>query len=191
MIADPQFDFVIQLLGLGVASTFEQFCQRKFCLSSTVESFGADRVQFILSRTPLLSLDKIEFKQDESTGFVTKDLTFLRTIDQDNGIIYLPDDNDPGDYWSIVRFTYTGGYWWEMLEPDDDAYPSQNATNAAVLPDDLKQAWLLQCQSLWSQRDKLGLGITDKPEAQTAVAKIELIPLVKQLLGNYVKQNWT
>lgn len=191
LVGGDQFDDIIQSIGLGAAAMLEQYCQRKFALQQRTESFGADRAQFILSHTPLLTLDKTEFKQDETTGFVTQDATFIRTIDFDNGIIYLPDEVDPGEYWSIVRFTYTGGYWWEMLEPDDDDYPSVATPNATALPDDLRLAWFLQCESLWSKRDKLGLGLTDKPDQQASLDEIKLLPLVKQMVGSYVKTNLT
>ncbi len=188
-----QFDDVIAAIGLGVAGTIEQFCQRKFGYSAAhVQSFGADRVQFILSNTPLLSVSKTEFKQDEATGFVEQDSTFIRTIDNDNGIIYLPDQSDPGAYWSLVRFTYAGGYWWETAEPDDDVFPTPQTDGVSALPDDVRLAWLIQCKQLWSKQDKLGLGMIDKPDEQSKLNdELKLTPLVKQLLTNYVKLNLT
>lgn len=188
---DAQFDDVVAAIGLGLAGSIEQFCQRKFALQQVTESFGADRIQFLLSRTPLLSLDKTEFKQDETTGFVEQDSTFIQSIDSDNGVIYLPDGNDPGKYWSTVRFTYTGGYWWEMLEPDDEAYPSQITAGAAALPDELKNAWLTICERVWSKRDKLGLALVDKPDAQSMLDDFKLGTFEKQTLSNFVKFNLT
>lgn len=189
MAGTKQFDAVILAIGLGAAGMLEQYCQRKFALMQRAESFGADRVQFILSHTPLLTVDKTEFKQDETTGFVTQAASYIRTIDFDNGVIFLPEGSDAGDYWSLVRFTYTGGYFWEMLEPDNEVYPSQITAGATALPEDLRLAWFLQCESLWSKRDKLGVGITDKPDEQAKLDEIKLLPLVKQLLANYVKVN--
>lgn len=191
MQSDKRFDSVLQGIGLGMAGLVEQFCQRKFALSATTESFGADRIQFLLSRTPLISVAKIEFKQDEATGWVEQQTTFIRTIDYDNGVIYLPDQSDPGDYWSLVRFTYTGGYWWEMLEPDNQDYPSTATAGATVLPDEIISAWLMQCEDFWSKRDKLGEGLLDTPGTQAKLEDIKLLPIVKLILGNFVKFNLT
>ena len=86
-----------------------------------------------------------------------------------------------------VKAIWDGGYWFEPLEPDDDAYPSTAPVGAVLLPDDLKAAFLLQCEEVWAQRDKLGSGIIDKPGAQSGLSKLELAPLVKMVLQTHIR----
>jgi hypothetical protein len=192
MQSGTQFNDVILAIGLGMAGLIEQFCQRTFAYQAGfVETFGADRVQFLLSRTPLIAVTLSEFKQDEPTGWVTQDSDYIRAIDIDNGVIYLDGHADPGLYFSQVRFTYSGGYFWESAEPDDAGFPTTVPAGVCVLPAEVVLAWMLQCEQVWAKRDKLGIGLVDKPDEQSKIDELKLIPLVKQLLTNFVKLNLT
>ena len=93
----------------------------------------------------------------------------------------------PGGEGSRLRFTYTGGYFWEQLEPTDEGYPTARPDGAALVPDNLLIAWRLQCEFIWGQRDKLGLQIADKPAIDGAVAKIRLLDSVRELLVPFTR----
>jgi hypothetical protein len=126
---DLRFDPLILALGLGVAGQFEKYCGRKFMRGVGVaDTFGADRASFLLNQFPVEApIALVEFKVDEPTGWVAQsqaagsnDLV-IQSLDANAGIIYFEDNTDCGSYWSQMRFTYTGGYFWEQLEPDDAA----------------------------------------------------------------------
>lgn len=186
MQSDTRFDAVITDLGKGIAALFEQLCNRKFQRAiDATEIFPADRCQFLFARFPVESVSQAEYKKTESDGWTIQDSGFIVTLDQNSGIVYTDDNSDVGPYYAQVRFTYTGGYWFETAEPDDADYPSTQPDGSNALPQDLRLAWLLQCRHVWSLMDKLGQGIVDAPKAQSLLAESELIPEVKATLANY------
>ena len=188
LAGNPQFDLVIQAIGLGMAAGFEQYCNRKFArLIGAQDVLPGDRVNYLLSRYPLEALTTVELKLDEADGYVVQTSDFVNTVDLKNGMVLLPNEADPGDELSQVRFTYTGGFWWEPLEPDDAAYPSALPAGANALPDDLKLAWLLQCQQVWDARDQIGLSLVDAPGTQQTIDTLKLSPLVKTMIAPYVR----
>ncbi|MDB6108333.1 MAG: hypothetical protein JWR69_83 [Pedosphaera sp.] len=189
---ETKFNTVITALGHGMAAMVASYCNRSFLRTvGAVEILPADRANFLLSRFPLEALTSVELKLSEADGFVVQPATFYQTIDLKNGMVILPDGADAGPYYAQVRFTYTGGYWWETLEPDDVAggYPSAMPAGATALPHDVIQAWLLQCQHVWDARDKLGMNLADKPGEQAKLAEVKLIPLVETMLTPYTRYN--
>ncbi len=187
---DTRFDTAIQAIGLGTAAAIENFCQRKFFRSGAdTQIIGADRCQFLLSRFPLETVTAVDLKLSEADGWEPVDLADIQTIDLKNGIVYFPDTADLGPYYGQVRITFAGGYWWETAEPDDDSYPTAPPAGSNALPSDLQLAWLMQCEVIWSKRDKLGSGLVDDPDAKSKISTLELSPLVKQMLGQFVRYN--
>jgi hypothetical protein len=188
---ERRFDQVFTALGLGTAAAFENFCNRKFNrVADDTEILPADKCQFLLSRYPVETLTAIDLKTTEADGFVAQTVnTFVRTVDLKSGIVNCPEGADAGPWYAQVRFTYTGGFWWETLEPDDASYPSPQPAGSTALKEDLRLAWLMQCEAIWAQRDKLGIGLTDAPATQSKVAALDLSPLVKQMLAQFVRYN--
>ena len=97
-----------------------------------------------------------------------------------------------------VRATWSGGFWFETREPDEDGYPStkpevtdplalRNGGQVATLPDELQAAFLWQCEAIWAARDKLGLGLADKPSAQSNLGTVEISPLVRTILNQFIR----
>jgi hypothetical protein len=187
--ADIGFDQVILALGLGVAAQFGNFCNRKFSrVVGDTAVFSADRCEFVLPRTPLETVSQAELKIKETDGWVVQDSAFIRAIDQGNGIVNTG-STDVGPWFGQVRFTYTGGYFWETLEPDDANYPSAVPAGAAVIPADLYQAWLLQCRHLWSLMDKLGTDLLADGSEKSIRFPEEFAPTVEKTLGQYIRYN--
>ena len=191
MQSDDTFDTVLARLGLGVAAAFDNFCQRKFQRATGVtEIFAADYAHFQLSRFPLEQITAIAVKFTEADGWETQTINqFVRTIDLDKGMIYLP-GADAGPFDAQVRFTYDGGYFWNTLEPADNGYPTALPTGATPLPADLQTAWLLQCEQIWKVRDKLGVNIVEGDQDKfvtSSLAELKLSPFIKDLLADYVK----
>jgi hypothetical protein len=196
--AGTDYDAVITALGLGVAGQFQKICNRGFGrVVGQQEVFGADRVEFLLSSYPVEPpITLVEYKADEPTGWVEQnqsnspdnvDNLIIKSLDAANGIISFDDDQDCGPYWAQMRFTYTSGYFWEQLEPNDPAYPTMMPATATPLPDSLQLAWLLQCRNIWNTMDKLGLTLVEK-EAKLNRKFVEpFAPTVMETLASFVR----
>ena len=185
---EKKFDAVLQDIGLGVAAMMENFCNRKFARAVGDQAvFPGDRASFVLHRYPVEALTKIELRMQDSEQFVEPATTSLLSVSLASGIVYFNDKADGGPYYAQVRLTFTGGYWFETLEPEDEGYPSTAPAGAALLPPDLRLAWLIQCREVWSKIDKLGTGIVDTPDKQSATGVLDLSPMVKSMLRQYVQ----
>jgi hypothetical protein len=186
---ETRFDDVVQAIGLGVAAQMENFCDRKLArVAGDTFVSPADRASFILPRYPVEAVTLVEFKADETIGWVSGagNVPAVQSLSSPSGLVYLGDGADPGKYWSQVRFTFTGGYWFETLEPADDGYPSALPAGAAALPADLLLAWLTQCRRVWSAFDKLGTKIVDNSQAASAaLAALDWTPESREILARY------
>lgn len=186
--SSTQFDTALTNVGLGVAAQLEKFCNRKFA-RTVADTFTcyADRSLIILPRYPVESVSAIAQKSDEATGFVSLGSvsSIIASIDSDRGILQF--GAQLGSYLEQVRITYTGGYFWNILEPTDGGYPTALPAGATALPDDLKLAWLLQSAYAWQVKDKLGADITTTgsaaPNVAGSLAGLDLVPAVKEMLN--------
>ena len=88
---------------------------------------------------------------------------------------------------SQIRFTWTGGLWWETAEPGDVGYPTSQPVGSTAIPDALRLAWLLQCQEIWSRRDNLGTGITLGPTDRAKLTELDLIPAAREMIQPFVR----
>ena len=190
------YDAALAAIGLGVAGAFEKYCNRKFArVVGATEIFGADRCQFLISRLPVESVAMMEVKQTEALGWVVQNPSPIVTLDSLAGIIYLPDRSDVGIYTTQVRFTFTGGYFWEQLEAGDGGYPTAQPNGATPIPPDLQFAWLMQCAEAWKKKDKLGQGITGGEEKTERINPANLqqkfLPEVESILAQYIRYSMT
>lgn len=64
---------------------------------------------------------------------------------------------------------------------------SELPAGATARPSDLALAWLLQCEHVWQQRDKLGVSIGEKRTTDSAIAKISLLEPVLEILRGYAR----
>jgi hypothetical protein len=202
LATDNQFDAQIVAIGLGMAGLFDNFCNRKFAYGEDIQQiFRGNRSHWYLPQYPILKITKVDLRY-----FAADDWTDISgqpvSINEASGLLHFGYTlgQDPIQ----TRVTWTGGFWWEQLEPDDENYPSdppeniQNAQtvnpnglppSAFILPDAIKAAWLLQCQEVWNKRDKLGLAMTDAPDKQVSLGSLKLVPLVEQMLKPFVRYN--
>lgn len=189
MAGERRFDAVFIDLGQGVADDFENFCNRKFArMVGDQAIFQEDRASFVLPRFPIESISLVEVKLDDTDGWVTQDPGWINSTSLMSGVVYLPEPPDAGPYWGDIRFTYTGGYWFEQIEPEDAGYPSAQPAGSFALPKGLKLAWLNHCRQVWNACDKLGTGLIDKPNVQTVIGDLDFSMAVKRTLGNYTVQ---
>lgn len=176
------YDAQLQSLGAGVAGQFEKHCNRKF--PRTVDDTficPADRDFVYLPRTPIEEIASVELKTSDE-GDWAEQSGFIINSDFDSG--YVRFANLGLDY-ARLRFTFTGGFWFDTSEDGSGTIPE----SALALPADLKLAWLLQCKKVWEVTDPLGTKIVPSKDAVQLVglslAGLELIPQVKQILEGY------
>jgi hypothetical protein len=185
LAARSDFDMQLSLSGRSVASAFDRFCNRRFKRTvNESETFTSDRDHWILNRYPVESISLVEQKFTDSEGFLaieTNDL--IRHLDNEAGTIWF------GAEWgwrdNIIRVTYTGGYWFSTNEntlPTDSNYGADKPSGAAILPDDILTAWLIQCQHEWDLRDKLGLSTSNKPGEYNKLDGLDFVPRVESTL---------
>jgi hypothetical protein len=206
MASTTRFDAMLQALGLGVANQIEKYCNRKFgWVVGWQQVFGADSASFVLERFPVVPpIALVEYKQDEPTGWVVQPQIsppneqlnlgaplLIRSLDAANGIIYFDDDDDCGDYWSQMRFTYTGGYFWEQAEPDDATYPTPVPAGAPLLPDGLLLAWLLQVKHVWKNLDKIGTDVLSEGRLRSLRFPEDFAPTVGETLSTFRRYQLT
>lgn len=178
------FDDALQQLGQGIAGMFEGHCNRKFERTvGNTEQFPADRLIHIASRIPLESVASVQTRTDATASWET--LTDQpRQIDEDPGILYF--GSLLGSQLTQVKITYTGGYWFETLEPTDGGYPTTQPSGSTLIPAALLLAFKQQCAFAWHNREKLGIELEGTPES-SALGNIELTDEVKQLLQQFIR----
>jgi hypothetical protein len=193
--SDTNYDAVITGIGLGVANLFDQYCNRTFCRTAgKVDTFSADRRHWYLNCYPVEQITAVAKCDDQADGFVASPLppdesSLIQQMQLDQG--YIMFIAIQGYFFSRIRVTYTGGYWFPILEPPDAGYPDAQPAGSALLPAAVKTAWYLQCQHIWKRLDKLGAQIAQDPEGQTAQDKMELTPMARQLLNPFKRMQIT
>ncbi len=177
-------DAAVQELGLGVASLMESYCDRRFArLEDDQFDFDPYSNFTTVRRYPIESIASISLKQDVTEGFVIQDGQ-PQNFRRESGIVFfgcnLGFPQDTG------RIVWTGGYFFEHLEPDDVDYPTTMPTGAEPLPLDLKLAWLKQCKFFWDRRsieDRAKAGF--KTGEGFLLVADDLLATVKRTLDQY------
>ena len=186
------FDDLLPILGKGVAGAMQRYCNRDFQRStSAVDEFAADRSYYILRRYPVESITSLELRETYDGAWTAQTLTDVLTqLATYSGLVEFGGQLDLGT--TRARITYTGGYHFETLEPADVGYPTALPSGATALPDDLRLAWLVQCNAWFIKRDKLNLVqlAGASPDAAATVAALagrDLEPEVKTMLKPFVR----
>jgi hypothetical protein len=182
LAAETKFDGVIKVIGLGMAGLFETFTNRRlgYLANDSWVTMG-NRSHIYVPRFPIVTLASVQmryFRTDAWTDISDQPIM----MNEETGLV--------GFGYTIglqVKVVWTGGFWFETLEPEDDGYPSGIPAGAVALPDALRSAFLLQCELVWALRDKLGTGLIDEPGKQTGIDKLEMSPMVREMLRPYVR----
>jgi len=188
MRTGTDYDADIAAIGKGVAGLIERHCNRTLERAvGTTYVTSADRSVLILNRYPIETVTSIELREDLSTGWQSLGAvnSILTGADFEKGILHF--GTVQSTYMAQLRVTYTGGYFFEQLEPADVGYPTAQPAGSTALPADVQLAWLLQCEHVWSQRDKLGLQIGKDPATDPALLRVELLPTVKDHLRTHIR----
>lgn len=177
-------DNALLSIGRGVAASFNRFCNRTFPRAeATTCVFSADRDHFFLPRFPVESVSKIEQRDDYASSWVSLALAGVLTeFKEETGLIGFWAPLGPAG--SFIRVTYTGGFWVDDTEGGSGTLP----TGATALPDDVREAWFLQCERVWGARDNLGQRLASK-DAPAPIQ--ELQPEVRRLLTGFIRYQMT
>jgi hypothetical protein len=199
MSGDMSFDPHILSIGLGMAGLFDSICNRRFAYAeNTQHVFTGDRPHYYLRNFPVVSVARVEmryFLADAWADITGQPISW----NPETGLLHF--GYTLGRNPLQVRVTWTGGYWWPTLEPSDPGAPGtlpaavQNSgalgMSEYLLPDVIKQAWLLQCQYVWANRDKLGYGLVDEAGKAEKLSTLEVVPLVRTMIEPYRRYQLT
>jgi len=174
------FDTTILAIGLGIAGLIDTYTNRKMAYKADASvTVTGDRDHYYVDRYPFVSITSVQmryFRTDDWTDITDQPIQ----TNEETGLVRF--GFTVGSSQLQLRIVWTGGYWFETLDQGDDGYPSAPPDGVALLPDEIKLAWLLQCGEVWNKMDKLGAGITREPDSLSKLGTLELSPLVKTML---------
>ncbi len=181
------WDAQLAEIGKGVAKQFDKFCNRKFQRSvGATDEFNADRQSWILERYPVETVTAFKLRTDMASGFVSLGAvdTIILNRDDKAGIIHF---GLQGNYQNKLQVTYTGGYWFDDAETENTSQPA----GSTLVPDDVKEAWYLQCKRVAEVSDLLSTDFAGEKKGEsllgTASPTLELTPQVKQMLQGHIR----
>ena len=204
LVAATDYDSRLLAIGLGVAKSFDNYCNREFMYAAGIkEVFTGDRPFWFARRAPVTQFTTVNlrfFRSDPWTNISGQPLA----ADEEKGLIHF--GYTLGQNPLQVQLIYNGGYFWEQLEPTDPGYPTAipaDITNNQagldpakfLIPADLQFAFYMQVRKVWEAVDKIGDKISEvgSNARQTAevMAGLDLIPQVKTILDNYRRYQLT
>jgi hypothetical protein len=144
---DTDWDDAVAALGKGVAAKFDRHCNRGFeRVVGQLDVFSARASAWTLSRYPVETVTLVRTRDtlDAYSAITAGDWW----IDKTAGL--LETRSTAGTPYEKLVVTYTGGYW---LDPRDGTTLPSGAT---ALPDDVLEAWVLQCQHEAESRGLFG-----------------------------------
>lgn len=189
MQAATDYDTKILAIGLGVAGLIDGHCNRKFAYEVDAQEIcTGDRDHYYVERYPFTVISHVEMRYFMTDNWTDIDSQPIQ-INEKSGLVHF--GYMVGRAPLQVRITYTGGFFFETKEPADGGYPTAAPDGAALLPDAVRLAWLIQCAEVWNKTDKLGAGIAQAPDAQTKTGELELSPIVKTMLRPFIRYQLT
>jgi hypothetical protein len=178
---DSAWDDDISAIGLGVAAEFDRFTGRILRRTAGVKLVStADVSSVVLTSYPVETVTSVSLV----SGGIAEDLTAsIQGLHKTAGIIHFV--CEPGDQFSTLEITSTGGYWCD----DGEAMP----VGATPLPDDLLQAWFQQCRAVcdaeatFRQKGAGNNADKDKRDASLRMDTLTLLPGVRRTLQLYLR----
>jgi hypothetical protein len=175
---DDEWDAPIAALGKSVAGKFDRHCNRGFARTvDAVDSFEARASAWVLTRYPVEEISAVAI---QAAGQPDEDVAdYLWRIFNKSGL--LEADTLLGTARETLQVTYTGGYW---LDPrDGTAMPAA----ATPLPDDVLEAWVVQCQHEAESRGLFeAVSLRSQEQDNTPkTAGLTLLPDVVEVLRPY------
>lgn len=166
------WDEPLSRLGLGVAGRFNSYCNRIFQrVEGQVDEFNAATTAVILRALPVEVINTVQVRV--FTGSLDT-FTAGQQLDKKAGLVQF--EIAPGDGTERVVIDYDGGFWLD----DGDAMP----TGATPLPDEILEAWVMQCQAWAEARNIFGTIALDK-ERKPSTSAVQIMDEVKEILNPY------
>jgi hypothetical protein len=173
-------DDVIAQLGRGVAAAMESHCNRRFArVEDETQLFSGSETVLLLPRYPLEEKPTVEVRGEGADTFESAG-DWIEGWRENAGIVFLT--GQLGTDRAVIRVTYTGGYWVDTSEPEDEDPPTM-PEGATAIPHDVVQAWLTQCRHMWTAHKLFANTGTD--EGKAAAAPLDLLPVVVEMLAPY------
>lgn len=191
LVAEDTYDSLITGIGKGVAGMFDQYCNRGLeRVAGETDEFSGDRRMWVLSRYPVETVSGVEVRDDMTAGWVAQTVNgVIQQRDDGAGVIWFGEVQ--GNHLTRLKVTFTGGYWFDTTEDGSGVMPA----GATLLPKDVSLAWYLQCREVWLKIDRLGLSLIqgegEKNFVSQMLAGLELVPMVKEILGKHVRYQLT
>jgi hypothetical protein len=162
---DTEWDVALGALGRGVAGKFDKHCARCFARdTAAVDKFTANGSGWVLTHFPVEAIDTVEVVDADGTSEVLANDSW--TLDEKSGL--LETFTIAGSRRQQLRITYAAGYW---LDPrDGTAMPD----GAIALPDDVLEAWVLQCQHEAESRGLFGAVSFRKQKDESAPKTVDV-----------------
>jgi hypothetical protein len=182
-LTNTDFDDIINSIIDGIDGIFDTYCGRPLLMTdeAVTENYGIDecRSRLLLNRYPIISITSLKeaFDYDFTAAEALVSNADYRLSNKGlNGIIYRLNG-----YWldgeDIIEVIYRGGY----CGASEAAAAGENA-----LPDELREAAVMQACFMFKRKDDLGLSsISSQGGSISKFADVELLPLVKQVLDKY------
>lgn len=128
-----EWDTDLKQIGLGVAESFNRFCNRVFQrgVSVAYDDEGGVR-SFVLDRYPVESITALQLT---TGGGTTDELSSIYLVKPDSGIVEL--ESYLGTYRDRLTCTYSGGYWLgvgETISANVEAAIAAGVTQVEVTP---------------------------------------------------------
>ncbi len=178
---DTSDDAAINDIIRGVSAMFDVYCNRVFLVTSTDETEyydGGDRI-IIIQRFPIVSITSLTesaegiYDWDNETALTAN--THYRAINKLGTIKKLRNIFMPGI--ETIRLVYIGGYCAAGVTPSAGQY---------ALPDDIREAAIMQSQFTIKRRDDIGLtAVSGQGMSITKFSSMDLLPSVKKTLNKY------
>jgi len=168
------WDDALQRLGKAVAVRMEAFCNRRFTRSEAhVDEFSALATSIVLRALPVEEITSVEIRS--FTGTLT-DYEGGWQLDQRAGLVLFR--SIPGDGTERLVVTYAGGYWLD----DGSTQPA----GSTALPDDLLEAWVMQCQA-WAEARRLfgTISLAGMENQKSPPSPVHLTAEVTAILESY------
>lgn len=179
---DTDDDAAIKDIIRGVSGMFDTYCNRILLLNSTdaTEYYDGEDDILMVQRFPVVSVTSLTesaegtYDWDNETA-LTEDEHF-RVLNE-LGIIRRLNGNKFMTGIDTIRLVYTGGYC---------AAGVTAGTGETALPDDLREAAIMQSQFVFKRRDDIGLTATSgQGMSITKFSAMSLLPMVKSTLERF------
>jgi len=175
-------DILLARIVLGIVSVFEGHCEHPLIQTAAdvTEYLSGRGTHLQLSRYPVISITSIKESWDwdfDSADALTANTDYRLVNDGVKGILYRCYTTWPRDIPDSVQAVYRGGYCPAGSAP---------GTGEISLPADLREAAIEQATLLFKRRDDIGLsGVGFDGGSISKFSKLELLPLVKEVLEKY------